>query len=51
MVRRMVGIDFHAAQSETNAKAFYTPWRVAELRTLLLAFERGEFAKTAAAAQ
>lgn len=51
MVHRMVGIDFHAAQSKANATEFCSPERVSELRTLLPAFERGQFAKSVAAGQ
>ena len=51
MVHRMVGIDFHAAQSKAQAAAFCSAERVAELRTALPAFERGEFAKAVAAGQ
>ena len=48
MVHRMVGIDFHAAQSKAQAAVFCSVERVAELRTALPAFERGEFAKAVA---
>ena len=42
-VHRMVGIDFHAAQSKANAAAFCSAERVSELRDLLPMFERGDF--------
>ena len=41
-VHRMVGIDFHGAQSKANAAVFCSPERVSELRDLLPAFEHGD---------
>ena len=43
---RSVGVGFHAAQIRANASVFCTAYRLAELRALLPAFERGEFLKT-----